>query len=192
MAEVVALFAATLLNIRLLWPVHLLWINLVTDSLPALALGMESAESDNMKKPPRSPKSGVFSGGVGINVIYQGLAIGALTLLSYLVGMHYSGADGTTMAFVTLSMCEIFHSLNMRSKDKSIFAMKTVNKYLLGSMVLAFLLTLGVIYTPVNVFFKLVPLPAGEFITAMLLSVAIIPLVEIVKFVAGKMRGRAR
>ncbi len=187
MAEVVALFVATLINIRILLPVHLLWINLVTDSFPALALGMEHAEPDNMTKPPRDPKRGIFSNGFGINVVYQGLVVGVLTLLSYYVGVQYSGADGMTMAFFTLSMGEIFHSLNMRSKDKSIFALKTVNKYLLGSMLLSFLLTLGVIYTPLNSFFNLVALSAGELLTAGGLALAIIPIVELVKLISRKL-----
>ena len=191
MAEVVALFVATLFNVKLLLPVHLLWVNLITDSLPALALGMEEAEADNMKKPPRDPKGGIFAHGLGAGVIYQGVAVAALTLLSYYIGVRHSGADGMTMAFVTLSMCEIFHSLNMRSKDKSLFSMKTVNKYLLGSLAVAFLLTLGVVYSPLNVFFELVPLTFVEFLDAMLLSVAIIPLVELVKILSRRTSKKA-
>ncbi len=183
MAEVIALFVATLINVKLLLPVHLLWINLITDSLPALALGMEQAETDNMAKPPRDPKSGIFANGLGINVIYQGLTVAVLTLLSYYVGAQHSGADGMTMAFVTLSMCEIFHALNMRSKTQSIFKMKTINKYLFGSMLISFALVLLVVYSPLHVFFSLETLSVSDFLIAMGLSVAIIPLVEFVKLV---------
>ena len=186
MAEVIALFGATLINIRLLLPVHLLWINLITDSLPALALGMEQAESDNMSKPPRNPKSGIFANGLGVGVIYQGVAVAILTLLAYFVGVQHSGADGMTMAFVTLSMCEIFHSFNMRSMKKSIFRMKTSNKYLIGSMILSFILTLGVVYTPLNIFFELEALSVSDFLIATALSRAIIPLVESVKLFGKK------
>jgi len=181
MAEVVALFTATLLDIRLLLPVHLLWVNLITDSLPALALGVEDAEPDNMSKAPRPSNEGIFANGVGAGIVYQGLAIAALTLTSYFYGLHYSGADGMTMAFITLSMCEIFHSFNMRSLDKSIFRLGRHNMLLYGSMLLSFALTAAAVYTPLNTFFHLQALQPMEFVTAMALSLAIIPLVEIVK-----------
>ena len=120
-AEVFAIFVATLIGFQILGPAHLLWINLMTDTFPALALGVERAENDLMQKPPRDPDEGIFAGGIGARVIYQGIMLGSLTLLSYLVG-HYleSGVwafvnsdAGMTMAFLTLSMAEVFHAFNI-------------------------------------------------------------------------------
>ncbi|NTV78260.1 MAG: cation-translocating P-type ATPase, partial [Clostridiales bacterium] len=129
MSEVLSIFFATLLGFTILQPVHLLWINLITDSFPALALGMEDKDADIMSRKPRSSKDGIFSGGLGIDVLYQGILVTILTLLAYFVG-HYmeSGIweitqsdDGVTMAFLTLSFAELFHSFNMRSQRGSIF-----------------------------------------------------------------------
>ena len=126
------------MGFTILQPVHLLWINLVTDCFPALALGMEKAEADIIARRPRDAKAGVFAGGMGFDIAYQGLMISLLTLASYFVG-HYieatpgaitDSADGTTMAFVTMSMAEIFHSFNMRSQRGSLFSIKGLNKTL--------------------------------------------------------------
>lgn len=191
MAEVIALFVATIVDVKLLLPVHLLWVNLITDSIPALALGMESAERDNMSKAPRPASEGIFANGVGGGVIYQGIVIAALTLASYFYGFHYSGADGMTMAFITLSMCEIFHAFNMRSLHASIFKLPDHNKLLYGSMILAFGLTLVAVYSPLNTFFHLEPLQLTEFLSAMGLSIVIIPIVEIVKLFTRKAKKKA-
>ncbi|MFQ8703250.1 MAG: cation transporting ATPase C-terminal domain-containing protein [Eisenbergiella sp.] len=146
MSEVLSIFFATLMGFTILQPVHLLWINLVTDCFPALALGMEKAEPDIMKRKPRDAKAGIFAGGMGIDIAYQGAFITLLTLGSYFIG-HYmesgvweitNSAHGTTMAFVTMSMAEIFHSMNMRSQRGSIFKLGSHNKVLfwagLGSL----------------------------------------------------------
>jgi Ca2+-transporting ATPase len=182
LSEVLALFVATLMNFRLFAPIHILWINLVTDSFPAIALGMEEAEPDIMKKPPRGAKEGIFSNGVGFSIIYQGIVVAVLTLISYFVGDGQSHITGMTMAFLTLSLCEIFHSINMRSRDKSLFALKTHNKYLVGAMLLSFVLTLGVIYIPgINTLFDLTPLSAVNLGISLGLAFLIIPIVELVK-----------
>jgi Ca2+-transporting ATPase len=190
LCEVVTLFFATMMNFVLFTPPQLLWINLVTDSFPAIALGMEGAEPDIMSKPPRKENEGVFANGLGIGVIYQGLAITVLTLFSYFIGCGFTFAasstvmhmTGMTMAFVTLSMAEIFHSLNMRSIKYSIFRLPTHNRYLIGAMVLSFVLTMFVVYTPfINTAFEMVALTFSELVIAMALAVAIIPIVEIVK-----------
>ena len=130
LAEVIAVFVATLLGFTLLNPVHLLFVNLITDTFPALALGMEQAEKDSMSRPPRKSTDGIFAGGVGGDIAYQGIVIAALTVISYIIGYWMSGGsglpqgmsgDGMTMAFLTLNMCEILHSFNMRSLRGSIF-----------------------------------------------------------------------
>ena len=138
LAEVLAIFFATLIGFTILEPVHLLWINLITDCFPALALGMEKSEADIMRKPPRNPKEGIFAGGMGFDVFFQGAIVTILVMISYVAGHAFqtgewiftNSADGTTMAFLTLSMVEIFHSLNMRSRRGSIFTLKTHNKFL--------------------------------------------------------------
>ncbi|MDR0914955.1 MAG: cation transporting ATPase C-terminal domain-containing protein, partial [Oscillospiraceae bacterium] len=177
----------------LLAPVHLLWINLVTDSLPAMALGTEPAEKDIMQQRPRNPREGIFANGLGIGVLWQGVLIGLLTLGSYLLayfevhgnyGEEQTAAIATTMAFITLSMCEIFHSINMRSRIKSIFNIGSTNKFIIGSSILGFILTFGVVYIPgVNDLMNLVPLDWEYVLTAFGMAICIIPIVEIVKLV---------
>lgn len=182
LSEVIALFIATLMNWRLLSPIHILWINLITDAFPAIALGMEGAEEDIMKRPPRDADEGIFAGGLGIDVIYQGITVAILTLVSYAYGCGESHITGMTMAFVTLSLSEIFHSLNMRSRTRSIFKLKKHNAYLFGAMVLSFVLVLSVLYIPgLNTLFKLAPLSAADLLASIGIALAIIPVVEIVK-----------
>ncbi|MDD4681534.1 MAG: cation-translocating P-type ATPase, partial [Clostridia bacterium] len=130
LSEVVALFVATVLNFKLFSPIHILWINLITDTFPAIALGMEEGETDIMQKPPRNSKEGVFANGLGISVIYQGILIAIITLLSFMIGNGQSHITGMTMAFLTMSTCEVFQSLNLRSRTKSIFRLKSHNRFL--------------------------------------------------------------
>jgi Ca2+-transporting ATPase len=189
LSEVIAIFIATTLGFRLLYPIHILWINLITDTFPAIALGMEEAEEDIMEKEPRDPAESIFANGVGSGLIYQGILIAALTLGSFAIGVQQSQAVGVTMAFLTMSLCEVFHSLNMRSRTKSIFRLKTHNKYLFGAMMLSLLLTIMVIYLPgLNNVFRLVALSTNDFLLAAGLSLSIIPLVEIVKLVSALKR----
>ena len=192
MSEVISIFDATLMGFTILQPVHLLWINLVTDCFPALALGMERAEADIMKRRPRDAKAGVFAGGMGFDIAYQGLVVSALTLASYFIG-HYiesgvwtitNSADGTTMAFVTMSMAEIFHSFNMRSQRGSLLTLKGFNKTLnwaaLGSLV-ATTLVCEVPFLANAFGFTSVEL--NEYLIALALAFCVIPIVEIVKFI---------
>lgn len=191
LAEVIAVFIATMLGFTLLRPMHLLWINLITDTFPALALGMEEGESDLMKRKPRDDKEGIFAGGVGINVAVQGVFIGLITLLSYFVG-HYieSGAwsvegvsmDGMTMAFLTLSMTEMFHSFNARSIEHSLFSLKKQNKYLWGALALSLLLTLCVIYIPgINTAFEFAVIDLKEYFIGVGLAFTVVPFTELMK-----------
>jgi len=192
LSEVLALFTATLLNFKLFTPIHILWINLVTDSLPAIALGMEEAEPDIMKKPPRKADEGIFAGGLATGVLYQGIVIAALTLASFFIGYRKSHMTGMTMAFLTLSLCEVFHSLNMRSREKSIFKLGSQNKILMGAMILSVVLTVAVIYIPgVNTVFNLTVLSAGELAAGTVLALLIIPIVELVKMVVSVINKRA-
>ncbi len=195
MSEVISIFVATLLGFTILQPVHLLWINLVTDCFPALALGMEKAESNIMRRKPRDAKAGIFSGGMGFDVLYQGLLVSVLVLISYFVG-HFmesgnwaatNSADGTTMAFLTMSMAEIFHSLNMRSQRGSLFKMGSNNKMLyiaaLGSFV-ATTLVCEVHFLAQA--FGFVEVSFVEYAIAIAIGACVIPIVEIVKFIQRK------
>ncbi len=195
LSEVVALFAATLMNLKLFSPIHILWINLITDTFPAIALGLEKAEKDIMEKSPRDPKEGIFANNLGVRIIYQGFIIAVLTMVSFLIGyFHTSLSEGTrqltamTMAFLTLSLCEIFHSINLRSSTHSIFTIKGQNIFLLLAMLTSFVLTLTVIYIPgLNNIFELTALSATDLLIALGLSILIIPIVEIEKFISGKL-----
>ncbi len=189
LSEVVSIFLATLGGFQLFAPIHILWINLITDTFPAMALGMEKAEPDAMQKPPRDAKETLFSGGLGTAVVFQGVVIALLTLAAFFIGRAQSQATGMTMAFLTLSLCEIFHSFNLRSRDKSLFSLKGHNLYLLGAAVLAFVLTLAVIYVPgLNQAFKLTALSGGHLLIGLGLSVVVIPIVEVYKALRRGMR----
>ena len=196
LSEVLGVFGATLMGFTLLKPVHLLFINLVTDCFPALALGMEAAEPDTMQRPPRDSKEGIFAGGLLTDIIYQGVLVTVLTIVSYLLGARYefgegffhvlrqAGASdhGMTMAFLTMSMCEIFHSFNLRSQRKSIFSLKTHNKLLWAAMIGSLLLTIMLLEVPfLAAAFGFVSVGAGEYIIALALGFLVIPVVETVK-----------
>ncbi len=197
LSEVLSIFFATLAGFTLFQPVHLLWINLVTDCLPALALGMEKPESDIMSRAPRNPKEGVFSGGVGSAVIYQGVFVTAITLASYYIGHDILYPDhiarfgtlpydadklGTSMAFLSLALAEICHSFNLRSLYGSIFKMKNQNWWLWGAAIVSFVLVTMVVEVPflANAF-NLARLDMQEYGVAILLAVSIIPIEEVVK-----------
>lgn len=200
LSEVLTIFVATLFGFTILEPVHLLWINLITDSFPALALGMEKGDRDIMKREPRSSKDGIFANGLGFDVAWQGVMVTVVTLAAYFVGMHLAQGteefvhqNGMTMAFLTLSMAEIFHSFNMRSRRESIFAMKNQNKYLLGAMVLSLILTTVVIYVPFLAnMFDFAAISALEYFISMLLAISVIPIVEIVKLIQRAVEKKKR
>ncbi len=193
LSEVLSIFVSTLMGFTIFQPVQLLWINLITDCFPALALGMEKPEADVMKRKPRDSKEGIFAGGLGLAVAYQGVLVTAITLVSYFIGtkilypMHegatYDAAQlGTSMAFLTLSLAEICHSFNMRSLHGSIFTMKTQNLWLWGAGILSFVLTTVVVEVDflANAF-GLARLDLQEYGIAIALAIAIIPIVEICK-----------
>ena len=200
MSEVISIFVATLLGCTLLKPVHLLWINLVTDCFPALALGMEKAEGDIMRRKPRAANDGVFAGGMGFDIAYQGVLISALVLAAYFVG-HFietgtwaitDSADGTTMAFLTMSMAEICHSFNMRSLRGCIFTMGTSNKALTLAAIGSILATTLVCEVPflANAF-GFTPVSLLEYAIAMGIGMLGMIIVEIVKtFQRAAMRKR--
>ncbi len=193
LAEVLAVFIASLCGFTLLLPSHLLWINLVTDCFPAIALGIEPAENDVMERPPRAKTEGIFADGLGLNVALHGALLAAITLAAYFIGAsieHHGVASeqGMTMAFLTLSMAEIFHAYNVRSMKGSIFSLKTHNKLLWGAMISSLILTTAVIFVPgLNAFFHFADAAGNpiinfkEYVIALALAVSVIPLVEIIK-----------
>ena len=192
MSEIITIFTATLLGFTILKPVHLLWVNLITDTFPALSLGVEKGEADIMRRPPRPAKAGIFADGMGWDILYQGVLVSALTLCAYLVGCHgetgawrfVNSGVGTTMAFITLSMAEIFHSFNMRSQRKSLFSLKGVNLLLLASAALSLLLTAAVCEIPaLAAAFSFTSLSLKQFGQALAIGFAVIPVVEIVKLI---------
>ena len=197
LSEVVCVFTATMLGFTILKPAHILWINLITDSLPALALGMEPGEATAMKQPPRDAKAGIFSGGVGFDIGYQGALVALLTLAAYLIG-HYmetgiwrftNDANGMTMAFLTLSMAEIAQSFNVRSRRGSIFRLERHNLWLWGGAAAALALTTAVIYVPaLSKLFGFSTITLTEYGVALVLALCIVPLVETVKWMQRKVK----
>ncbi len=196
LAEVLAILAATLMGFTILEPVHLLWINLITDCLPALALGIEKAEGDLMSRPPRDPKEGIFAGGMLWDILLQGIAVTLITLASYFVG-HFmesgvweitNSADGMTMAFLTLSMVEIVHSFNMRSRRASVFSIRRPNKLLWASMGISLVLTAAVIFIPpVSALFGFETISDLEYVAALGFALLILPIVEAVKWLQRRL-----
>lgn len=192
MSEVLGVFFATLLGFTLLNPVHLLFINLITDCFPALALGLEKEEPDIMRRPPRDSKDGIFAGGLGWDIAYQGLLITVITMVSYIIGHCMEigyfeipkgiSPDGMTMAFLTMNMCEIFHSFNMRSQRKSVFSLPSHNKVLWIAMIGSLALATVVLEVPfIANAFGFTPVSFQEYAIAVGLAVLVIPIVEIVK-----------
>ncbi len=195
LAEVIAVFVASICGFTLLLPSHLLWINLVTDCLPAVALGMEPAEKDTMSRLPRKKDENIFAGGLGINVVFHGIVLAGITLAAYFIGetLEHSGLQsnqGMTMAFLALSMAELFHAYNARSMHKSVFGLKSHNKLLWVAMISSLVLTTAVIFVPgVNSFFHFADANGNaiinftEYVIALALAFSIIPIVELQKLI---------
>ena len=193
LSEVLSIFFATLIGFTIFRPVQLLWINLITDCFPALALGMEKPESDVMSREPRDPKEGIFADGLGFAVFYQGILVTLVTFASFYLGHYFEfgnfdigeeSVHATTMAFLTLAMCEVFHSFNMRSLHGSIFKIKGRNLWLWGAALFSLLLSSAVVLIPpVASAFSMTAIGAKEYFIALALGFAIIPIVEIIKLI---------
>ena len=201
LSEVLSIFISTLLNFTILKAPHLLFINLVTDSLPSIALGMEKEENHLMDRKPRSSSEGIFAQGLGFNVVYQGIFVTLLTLAAFFIGERLETGrwvfanitdcqEGMTMAFLTMSMCEIFHSFNMRSATESIFTLLRQGNHnwiLVGTMVASLVLTTCLIEVPFLAdAFGFTPISYVEYGISLLLAISIIPLVEIIKYIQRK------
>ena len=196
LSEVISIFFATIMSFTILEAPHLLFINLVTDSIPALALGLEKPENNIMKRKPRSKNDGIFAGGLGFDCAYQGVLVSILTIAAFYIGEFLEtghlvfrnipdSSEGMTMAFFTMAMCEIFHSFNMRSQRGSSIAMIFKghhNVALYGAMIGSFLLTTAVVEIDfLSNLFGFAHLDMKAYLISLGLSVLIIPAVEIMK-----------
>ena len=187
LGEIFTLLIGTFFNVKILLPIHILWMNLATDTIPALALGLEKEESDLMKQKPRQKDTTFLNKENTFQIFYQGLIQGLLTLLSFFIGKEYFDiAVGQTMAFITIIFIQLFHSLNMRSLDKSIFKIGH-NLCIYGAIIITMSLQFLIILTPyLASIFKVVPLKPIEWLISIGLSFLIIPLVELVKLLRKK------
>ena len=188
--EIVAVFAASMLGFKIFSAAHLLWINLITDSAPGLALGMEKADEGIMDRGPRPASEGLFSNGAGIVIVIQGLLMGILIVFSFLFGewlengrwAFAESADGMTMAFLTCNCAEMFCALSARSLTKSVFKVKGQNWWLWGALVWTVLLTCGILFVPpLCRLFGLTSISATEFFIAMGLAFITVPISELAK-----------
>lgn len=179
--EIVAIFFGLLLGLEPpLLAIQLLWVNLVTDSFPAIGLGLEPVDKNIMKRPPVNPKKGIFADGLLGKVFFEGLMIGILDLIVFIIGCNmFSLEVGRTMAFVSLGLLELFHSFNIRSDD-SIFEVGFFkNKYLLGAFVLGAILQILVVsIEPIANIFNSVPLDTTQWIITMVISISPIFIME--------------
>lgn len=203
LAEVMTIFLATVLGFTVFRAPHLLFINLVTDCFPALALGLEQAEAGIMRRRPRDVRDGIFSGGLGFDVLYQGALVTALTLAAFFIGERLDAGvwafrniadceQGMTMAFLTMSMCEIFHSFNMRSQRGSTVMLSlrgSHNLPLFGAMLASLVLTTLLIEVPaLAAAFGFTPIGIAEYAISIGLALSVIPIVEAVKWVQRKLK----
>ncbi len=191
--EIVTIFFGLVLGIKSpLLAIQLLWINLVTDSLPAIALGLEKEEENIMSRLPRNPKKNLFADGLWWKIMIEGAMLGMFTLLAFSIGNRlYSVEVGRTMAFLTLGILELVHSFNIKSEE-SIFKIGIFeNKYLIGALVLGVILqVIVVVVSPLAQVFSLVPLTGIQWLYTVLIAIAPIPIVEIQKAVNGYKFGR--
>ena len=192
LGEVLAVFIGMLIfKVPIFAAVQLLWINLVSDTGPALALGLEDPEFDIMDRKPRKKNEGIFSGKLGIDVLWQGALFGAITLASFAIGynlhlvngLEAALAYGSTMAFATLSLSQLVHAFNVRSEHSLFKAGFLKNKYMLIASGISILLLILVLFTPIRTIFGLELLNTSELLEVVLLSILPFIISEIVKLV---------
>ena len=185
LGEIITIFVAILIGLpRPLLPIQILWVNLVTDGFPALALGLDPGEADLMKHPPRDPDEGIFSGKMGFNIFSQGIFIGMITLIAFYYGYsQYSLVIGETMAFGTLSFSQLWQSLNSRSEQYSLIKLGIfTNRYLVLAIFVSGILQLLVMLIPfLQSIFGVTALTYSQWLVVILISLTAIPFVEILK-----------
>ena len=190
--EVLTVFMMTMLGWDILAPVQLLWINLVTDTLPAIALGLEPVEQGIMKRAPRGRKSNFFSGGVSSSIVYQGILEGLLVLTTYQLGLNFGPhmdnanlqhADALTMAFLTLGLIQLFHAFNSKYIHQSIFSKHTFsNKWFNWAIVISAVVMAAVELPFMTKFFDVTELNGLQWLIVLAAGICMIIIVEIVKF----------
>jgi Ca2+-transporting ATPase len=184
--EIWTLFLAPLVGLPIpLLPIHILWINLVTDGLPALALAAEPAEGEIMSRPPRHPKESVFAHGLGIHALWVGLLMGGVVLSIQAGAIHTGCGHWQTMVFTALCLTQLGHVLAIRSEKHSLFTMGLFsNKYLLGAVVLTFVAQMLTVYVPLlNRVFRTQPLTLSELAITLALSTVVFVAVEVEKLI---------
>jgi len=182
--EIWTIFLAPFFGLPIpLLPIHILWINLVTDGFPGLALAAETGEKNIMSRPPRDPKESIFAKGLGTHIVWVGLLMGAISIMTQAWFIDSSRAHWQTMVFTVLCLSQMGHVLAIRSEQDSLFEQGVLsNKPLLGAVLLTLALQLATIYVPVlNPIFKTRPLTAGELGITILLSTVIFLAVELEK-----------
>ena len=182
--EIVTIFMGLILGMKSpLLAIQLLWVNLVTDSLPAIAIGLEPAEKDIMERQPINSRKGIFADGLWNKIILEGIMIGMLTLIAFSIGNKYYGVEvGRTMAFIAIGILELVHSFNIKS-EQSIFKIGILeNKFLIGSFILGiFVQTIVVVIPRLAEIFKLAPLGKEQWLITILISILPIPIMELQK-----------
>lgn len=181
--EIITIFFAILFGLTApLCAVQLLWINLITDSFPALSLGMEPPDKNIMKRPPVSPDAGIFSGGLGLKIALEGAFIGSLALTAYAIGLNTSPASANTMCFAVLGLTQLFHAFNSRS-DKSLFEIGFFKnrKLVISTILCAFLQAVTICVPALNPVFNTVMLSAWQWVVVIGLSFMPIPVIELQK-----------
>lgn len=201
LGEVLTLFVMTMLGWQILAPVHILWINLVTDTLPAIALGVEPTEKNIMQHKPRGRNSNFFSGGVFSSIIYQGLLEGGITLFVYWMALTYpvhasaslAHADALTMAFATLGLIQLFHAFNSKSIHESLFTVGLFrNKFFNWAVLIAFvMLAITIVFPGLNGLFHVTHLDAYQWGIVAAAALSMVIIVEIVKFFQRRHMRRA-
>ncbi len=189
LGEVLVVFIATMCGWTALFPVQLLWINLVTDTLPALALGVDKTKVSVMKEKPRLSSDSIFSNGVGFSIVYQGILEGALTLGAFIYALNTYGQEvAITVAFMSLALVQLAHSMNVRSNSESIFKLGiTANKSLIAAILISVTLQIStVLITPLNKVFKIVPLNGEQWLLVASVAFGMIAIVEVVKIFIRK------
>ncbi|RPJ07286.1 MAG: cation-translocating P-type ATPase, partial [Deltaproteobacteria bacterium] len=180
--EIFTIFLAPFLGLPIpLLPIHILWINLVTDGVPGLALAAEQGEKNIMSRPPRHPKESIFAKGLGVHIVWVGLLMGAVSIVTQAWFIDSSLTHWQTMVFTVLCLSQMGHVLAIRSEQESFFKQRT-NKPLLGAVLLTFFLQMATIYVPfLNPIFKTEPLTAWELAVTILLSTIVFLAVELEK-----------
>ena len=184
--EIVTIFVGLLMGIKSpLLAIQLLWINLVTDSLPAIALGLEKEEENIMNRLPRSPKKSLFADGLWWKIIIEGSMLGMFTLLAFSIGNKlYSIEVGRTMAFLSLGILELVHSFNIKSEESIFKTGLLENKYLVGAFLLGTILqVIVVLIRPLATIFEVVPLNGIQWLYTILISFAPLAIIELQKAV---------